>query len=116
MRLWNQVGKAGLYVAGHRGPGTNKVKTPGQFIGNELIVGRALKWNKVGQELSHVHGPRPAMITTRRSSPKPGTVPQPGASQFIKTTLAHSQAKSGCGRIQMGAVEIIQNLSDELRR
>src|SRR5262245_23630441 len=105
--LWNQRGKMCLHIGGHGGSSRNEVKTPRQFVGNQLRVSRSFNWKKYLKKFNYIIWPWTPMIAAGSTRFKVRTVLKPSGAQFVKPTPAYPQTISGRRRINLTGIEIV---------
>jgi len=86
----------------------------GQFIGDELIVGRPLEGQEGLQELLNLGGPDNAMVAAREVEGKGGRLSKPSGSQAKEVSTTNAQELSGGVRVEVATVESIERLVEEL--
>ena len=86
----------------------------GQFVGDELIVGRPLERQEGLQKLPDLGGPGGAMVAAGEAEGEGGGLPQPGGAQAEEVGPADAQELGGGVRVQVAAVESVERLVEEL--
>jgi hypothetical protein len=86
----------------------------GQFVGDELIVGRSLERQEALQELLNLGGPGGAMGAAGEVEGEVGRVLKPSGSQAKEVSTTDAQELGGAVRVQVAAVESVERLVEEL--
>jgi hypothetical protein len=86
----------------------------GEFVGDELIVGRSLERQEALQELLDLGGPVWAMVAAREVEGESGRLLKPGGSQAKEVSPTDTQELSGAVRVDVAAVEWVEGLVEEL--
>jgi hypothetical protein len=85
----------------------------GQFVSDELIIGRALQRQESSQELLDLGGPRQTMVATGEVEGKGVRALQPGGPQTEEMRPADVQELSGRIRVEVAAVKSGERLVEE---
>ena len=115
-RRGNQVGEVGFDVGLDGGAGSLEVAQPVHFVGDELIVGRALQGQEALEEINNFGRPIRTPITSASLGLIAGLVFEVVRSKLIEPCATHSQASGSTGCIQGGGVEILEYTADEVGR
>lgn len=100
-------------VSGDRFAVAYESKAGGQFVGDELIVGRSLERQEGLQELPDLGGPGGAMVATGEVEGEGGGLLQPGGAQTKEVRPTDAQELGGSVRVQVAAVESVERLVEE---
>ncbi len=84
-----------------------------QFIGDELVIGRSLERQEVGEELLHVGGPGDAMVASGEVETEGVRVLKPGGAQAEEMGAADLQKLRGGVGVEVALVEGVQDLLEE---
>ena len=115
-RRWNQVGEVGFDVGFDGGAGSLEVAQSVHFVGDELIIGRALQGQEALEEINNFGRPILTPITSASLGLIAGLVFEVVRSKLIEPCTTHSQASGSTGSIQGGGVEILEYTADEVGR
>lgn len=85
----------------------------GEFVGDELIVGRSLERQEGLQELLDLGGPGSAMVAAGEVEGKGGRFLEPSGSQAKEVRTTDAQELGGRVRIEDAAVEVVERLVEE---
>lgn len=86
----------------------------GEFVGDELIVGRSLERQEGLQELLDRGGPGGAMVAAGEVEGEGGRLLQPGGAQAKEVSPTDAQELGGRVRVEVAAVESVEGLVEEL--
>lgn len=86
-----------------------------EFVGNELIVGRALERQEGGQELLDLGGPCAAVVAAGEVESESVWFAKPGGTQAKEMSPADAQELGGGVRVEIAAVEAGERLMEELQ-
>ena len=100
-------------VGGHGFAVALEGKAGGEFVGDELIIGRTLERQKVFQELLHLSGPGGAMAAAGKVEGEVGWLLQPDGPQTKEVGPADIQELGGRDRVKVAAVEGVESLVKE---
>jgi hypothetical protein len=100
-------------VSGDRFAVADESKAGGQFVGDELIVGRSLEGQEGLQELPDLGGPGGAMVAPGEVEGEGGGLLQPGGAQTKEVRPTDAQELGGGVRVQVAAVESVERLVEE---
>ena len=101
-------------VSGDRFTVADESEAGGQFVGDELIVGRPLEGQEGLQELLDPGGPGGAMVATGEVEGEGGGLLQPGGAQAEEVRPTDAQELGGGVRVKVAAVESVERLVEEL--
>lgn len=100
-------------VGGHRFAVAVEGKAGGQFVRDELIIGRALQWEEGLQELLDRVRPSGAVIAAGEAEREGGAVLEPSRAEAEEVGATDAQELSGGVWIEGAAVESVQCLVEE---
>ena len=86
----------------------------GEFVGDELIVGRALEGQEGLQELLDLGGPGAAMVAAGEVEGEGGRLLQPSGAQAKEVRPTDTQELGRGARVEVAAVESVERLVEEL--
>ncbi len=101
-------------VSGDRFAVTDESEAGGQFVGDELIIGRSLERQEGLQELLDLGGPGGAMVAAGEAEGEGGWLLQPSGAQTKKVGPTDAQELGGGGRVKVATVESVERLVEEL--
>ena len=110
----DQQGEVTAGVSGDGFAVALKSKAGGQFVGDELIVGRALERQEAFKELLDFARPSGAMVAAGEVEGEAGRLLKPGGSQAKEVSATDAQELSGGVRVEVATVESIERLVEEL--
>jgi len=87
----------------------------GQFVGDELIVGRSLERQEGLQELLDLGGPGGAMVAAGKVEGEGGRLLKPSGAQAKEVSPTDAQELGGGVRVEVAAVESVERLVEELQ-
>ena len=89
-------------------------ETGGEFVGDELIVGRALEGQEGLQELLDLGGPGAAMVAAGEVEGESGRLLKPSGAQAKEVRPTDTQELGRGVRVEVAAVESVERLVEEL--
>ena len=112
----NQMGKVGFDVGFDAGAGSLEVAKPLHFVGDELIVGRALHGQEALEEFEDRRRPLLTPVSSAGCGLIAGLVLEVVRSELIETRATHSQARGGTKCVECAGVEILEKAADKVGR
>jgi hypothetical protein len=112
----NQVGEVGFDVGFDGGAGSLEVALSFQFVGDELIVGRALHGQEALEEIDDLGRPILTPITSTGLGLIVGLVFEVVGAQFVEARAAYAETGSRADGVQSATVEITQDGTGKFRR
>lgn len=88
-------------------------ETGGEFVGDELIVGRALERQEGLQELLDLGGPVGVMVAAGEVEGEGGRLLEPSGAQAKEVSPTDAQELGGRVRVEVAAVESVERLVEE---
>ena len=85
----------------------------GQFVGDELVIGRSLQREKVVQELPHDRWPSGAMAATGEMRGEGDGMLEPGGPEAEEVRATDTEELRGSVRVEVAAVEGVERLVKE---
>jgi len=108
-----QLREVALDVGGHRLTVPVEGEPGGQFVSDELVVGRSLQREEVLQELPHRLWPSGAMAAAGEVEGEGGGMLKPGGTEAEKVSATDAQELGGGVRVEVAAVESVERLVEE---
>jgi len=87
----------------------------GQFVGDELVIGRSLQREEGLQELLDLVGPDGVMVAAGGSQGESGGVLEPGGPEAKEMRATDAQELGGNVWIEVAAVESVEGLLEEAK-
>lgn len=112
----NQVRKFAFDIGFDGCAGSFEVAQPLHFVGNELIVGRALDGQDALEEIEDFGRPILTSVTAAGRRLIAGFVFEVVRAQLIDTRATYAQAGGGTCRVNCAGVEILENDADKIGR
>ena len=85
----------------------------GQFVGDQLIVGRSLEWQEALQELLDLGRPVGVMVAAGEVEGEGGWLLQPSGSQAKEVSPTDAQELGGGVWVEVAAIEGVEGLVQE---
>jgi hypothetical protein len=111
-RRGHEVRIVGLDVCLYRGTGANQTTEAHEFVGDELIVGRVLQWQKIFQKRFGFWGPLSASITATGGRLEAIAPVQEVGSKLVEPGTAHPEMDGCSGGVECACVEVVEDATD----
>lgn len=109
----NQKREVFFDVSLDSGASAFEAKKAQQFIGDELVIGRALEGQESVKKVENLWGPGLAMIPTAGARDERLMLLQTSSSQLIETGPANTKERGGRGGVKQPVVEIINDAKNK---
>ena len=112
-RSGHEVPIVGLDVCLHRGAGANQTTEALKFVGDQLIVGRVLEWQKILQKCFGFSWPFSSPITPAGGGLEASAPLEEVALKLVKPGTAHPKMGGCRGGVERTRVEVVEDVADE---
>jgi len=109
----HEVCIVGLDVCFHRGASANQTTEALEFVGDQLIVGRVLEWQKIFQKRFGFCWPLSVSVTTAGGRFKVITPLEEVGSKLVESGTAHPEMGGCGGGVECSRVKVIEDAANE---